>query len=73
MCAGMGAPKELVALALVSASRAAACPYCTAHTASFAQRRGVNPTLSAGTVTDACIQPRNRLHSNCRSTARLNV
>lgn len=69
MCAGLAAPKELVALAMVAAPGAATCPYCTAHCASFAQRRGASATLSAGTVTGACIPaqklPTCELHFNC--------
>lgn len=39
---GVGAPKDLVGLGMYSSSAAAACPYCTAHTASFALRRGAS-------------------------------
>ena len=35
-----GAPKELVGLGMYVSSRAAECPYCSAHTCSFALRRG---------------------------------
>jgi hypothetical protein len=38
---GLGAPKAPVALAMLAASRSADCRYCTAHTCSFAVRRGV--------------------------------
>ncbi len=38
---GAGAPKQPVALAMWTSSRAAACMYCSAHTCSFALRRGV--------------------------------
>lgn len=38
---GVGdAPKDLVGLGMYVASRAAECPYCSAHTCSFALRRG---------------------------------
>ncbi len=42
-----GAPKALVGLAMVVASRTAECPYCTAHTCSFALRRGATPETVA--------------------------
>jgi alkylhydroperoxidase family enzyme len=38
-----GAPKELVSLGMYVSSRAAECPYCSAHTCSFALRRGASP------------------------------
>ena len=38
-----GAPKDIVGLGMYTASRAAECPYCTAHTCSFALRRGASP------------------------------
>src|SRR5580693_3779051 len=37
---GMGAPKEVLGLVLYASSRTAACAYCSAHTCSFALRRG---------------------------------
>ena len=37
---GMGAPKEVLGLAMYASSRAAGCAYCSAHTCSFALRRG---------------------------------
>jgi len=37
---GVGAPKTPVGLAMYASSRAASCMYCSAHTASFAIRRG---------------------------------
>lgn len=42
-----GAPKELVGLGMYVASRAAECPYCSAHTCSFALRRGADPQTVA--------------------------
>ena len=42
-----GAPKELVGLGMYVASRAAECPYCSAHTCSFALRRGADPETVA--------------------------
>lgn len=45
---GGGAPKELVGLAMYTASRAAECMYCSAHTCSFALRRGVTPEALVG-------------------------
>jgi hypothetical protein len=37
---GMGAPRDVVGLAMYASSRAAGCAYCSAHTCSFALRRG---------------------------------
>lgn len=37
---GMGAPRSTVGLAMYVASRVSGCPYCSAHTCSFALRRG---------------------------------
>lgn len=37
---GVGAPKDVVGLGMYTSSRAAACNYCSAHTCSFALRRG---------------------------------
>ncbi len=37
---GAGAPRSTVGLAVYVSSRAAGCPYCSAHTCSFALRRG---------------------------------
>jgi len=37
---GFGAPRELVGLSMYAASRAAGCAYCSAHTCTFALRRG---------------------------------
>lgn len=39
---GMGGPRAAVGLAMYVASRAAGCPYCSAHTCSFALRRGAS-------------------------------
>ena len=47
MLLGRGAPKDIVGLAIYASSRAADCMYCSAHTCSFALRRG----SSAGAVT----------------------
>lgn len=38
-----GAPKEIVGLGMYVSSRTAECPYCSAHTCSFALRRGASP------------------------------
>lgn len=38
-----GAPKDLVGLSLYVSSLSADCPYCTAHTCSYAMRRGTSP------------------------------
>jgi alkylhydroperoxidase family enzyme len=40
---GVGAPKDIVGLAMYTSSRAASCAYCSAHTCSFALRRGSSP------------------------------
>lgn len=41
---GIGrAPKDIVGLGMYVSSRAAECPYCSAHTCSFALRRGASP------------------------------
>jgi alkylhydroperoxidase family enzyme len=37
---GLGAPRSTLGLALYVSSRMAGCPYCSAHTCSFALRRG---------------------------------
>jgi hypothetical protein len=39
---GFGLDKAILGLAMYTASRAAACAYCSAHTCSFALRRGVS-------------------------------
>jgi hypothetical protein len=51
---GLGAPRQVVGLAMYAASRAAECAYCSAHSCSFALRRGTPPesvarALDAGT------------------------
>lgn len=53
MLFGIGAPKDLVGLALYASSRASECPYCTAHCCSFAQRRGAHPDTMSGSTTPA--------------------
>jgi AhpD family alkylhydroperoxidase len=45
-----GAPKAQVGLSMLMASRAADCPYCTAHTCSFALRRGATPETIAAAL-----------------------
>ena len=45
---GQGAPKDLVGLAMYVSSRAAECMYCSAHTCSFALRRGTTPEALVG-------------------------
>jgi alkylhydroperoxidase family enzyme len=37
---GVGAPKDVLGLAMYASSRVAECAYCSAHTCSFALRRG---------------------------------
>jgi alkylhydroperoxidase family enzyme len=43
-----GAPKDVVGLAMYASSRAAGCAYCSAHTCSFALRRGSSPDAVTG-------------------------
>ncbi|MFV0259734.1 MAG: carboxymuconolactone decarboxylase family protein [Acidimicrobiales bacterium] len=43
-----GAPKALVGLAMYASSRAAECMYCSAHTCSFALRRGASREAVVG-------------------------
>ena len=38
-----GAPADVVAMSMYVSSRTAECPYCSAHTCSFALRRGASP------------------------------
>ncbi len=45
---GMGAPKDMVGLGMYASSAAASCAYCTAHTCSFALRRGATPDAIIG-------------------------
>ena len=47
---GLGAPKELVGLAMYASSRTAECMYCSAHTCSFALRRGTVPDKVAAAM-----------------------
>jgi len=46
-----GPPAALVGLGMYVASRAAGCPYCSAHTCSFALRRGASTELLARAFT----------------------
>ena len=50
---GRAAPKDVVGLGMYASSRAASCNYCSAHTCSFALRRG----SSADAVTGASRTP----------------
>ena len=45
---GRGAPKDIVGLAIYASSRAADCMYCSAHTCSFALRRGSSAEAVTG-------------------------
>lgn len=45
---GRGVPKELVGLGMYVSSRAADCSYCSAHTCSFALRRGATSHAVTG-------------------------
>lgn len=48
MLLGRGAPKDIVGLAMYTSSRAASCAYCSAHTCSFALRRGASEDAVTG-------------------------
>lgn len=54
---GMGASKSLVGLAMYRSSRAAECAYCSAHTCSFALRRGTPERTITGSydATEAAV------------------
>lgn len=45
---GRAAPKDIVGLGMYTSSRAASCNYCSAHTCSFALRRGSSPDAVTG-------------------------
>ena len=45
-----GPPPAAVGLAMYVASRTAACPYCSAHSCSFAMRRGAPPDVVAAAL-----------------------
>ena len=45
-----GPPPAVVGLAMYVASRTAGCPYCSAHSCSFAMRRGASPATVAGAL-----------------------
>jgi len=49
---GVGSSLPLVGLAMFASSRAAACPYCTAHSAAFAMRRGLGKADAWAAVSD---------------------
>jgi hypothetical protein len=50
---GMGAPRDVLGLAMYASSRAAGCAYCSAHTCSFALRRGASAAkVAAAAGTD---------------------
>lgn len=48
MLFGLGAPKDLVGLALYQSSMASQCAYCSSHCCSFALRRGASPKSMLG-------------------------
>ena len=55
---GIGGPREAVGLAMYVSSRAAGCPYCSAHACSFALRRGaIANEVAAATDEDADLAP----------------
>ncbi len=45
---GVGVPKDMQGLAMYESSRAASCAYCSAHTCSYALRRGASPQAVTG-------------------------
>jgi alkylhydroperoxidase family enzyme len=45
-----GPPAAAVGLAMYVSSRTAACPYCSAHSCSFALRRGATPEKVAAAL-----------------------
>jgi alkylhydroperoxidase family enzyme len=45
-----GPPPEAIGLAMYVASRTAECPYCSAHSCSFAMRRGATPVKVAAAL-----------------------
>ena len=45
---GLGAPRQIIGLAMYAASRAAGCGYCSAHSCSFALRRGASSESITG-------------------------
>jgi alkylhydroperoxidase family enzyme len=47
---GAGAPGDVLGLAMYVASRTAGCAYCSAHTSSFALRRGARPAKVASAL-----------------------
>jgi alkylhydroperoxidase family enzyme len=49
---GLGAPRATIGLVLYTASRVAGCPYCSAHTCSFALRRGATAAQVAAALDD---------------------
>src|SRR6478609_8955205 len=58
---GMGAPRAAVGLGMYVSSRAAGCPYCSAHACSFALRRGASVDQVAASIEeDARLAPPER-------------
>jgi alkylhydroperoxidase family enzyme len=56
---GLGAPGQIVGLAMYAASQTAQCAYCTAHNCSLTLRRGGSPASFAGAL-DGVAEPRAR-------------
>jgi alkylhydroperoxidase family enzyme len=48
---GLAAPRHVIGLAMYAASRTAECAYCSAHSCSFALRRGAPPASIIGVAT----------------------
>jgi alkylhydroperoxidase family enzyme len=59
---GFGAPRATIGLVIYTASRVAACPYCSAHSCSFALRRGATSEQIAAALDDeaAALSPADR-------------
>ena len=49
---GFGAPRSTIGLAMYAASRASSCMYCSAHTCTFALRRGADVDAVASAMDD---------------------
>jgi alkylhydroperoxidase family enzyme len=62
---GWGAPRSTVGLAMYVSSRAASCMYCSAHTCTFALRRGATVDAVAGALDrDAALSDADRTAVN---------
>jgi alkylhydroperoxidase family enzyme len=57
---GLGAPRSTIGLAIYVASRSAECAYCSAHTCTFALRRGATVEQVAHALDGAGLSDRDR-------------